>query len=281
MTVDKESLQKRVKAMQNVPTLPDVFDRISQLVEDPETSVEDIANVIGSDQALSAKILRVVNSALHGFPGRISSITHALIILGIDVVQGLVLSTSVFDMMIGKGLQGMWAHSLGSAIAAGVISRKLKYAAPEEVSIAALLHDIGKVIFKTEVPDEAATVDALVKSKDISIYEAEEKVFGLTHTSVGRWLCEEWNLPTKLTDPIAYHHKPTMSQVVEVPTFIVHLADVMVRAAGFGFGGDDLVPKVHPDTWEVLNIDDALLDEIIGEAHFQLEDSKGLIADNA
>ena len=103
-TVDKESLRQKVKALKSVPTLPGVFDKVSELVADPDASAEDIGNVISSDQALSAKILKVVNSALHGFPGRISSVTHALIILGFEVVQGLVLSTSVFDMMIGKGM---------------------------------------------------------------------------------------------------------------------------------------------------------------------------------
>jgi putative nucleotidyltransferase with HDIG domain len=282
MSVDKEALRARMKGLKNVPTLPGVFDKISLLVKNPDTSAEDIAAVISSDQALSAKILRVVNSALHGFPGRISSVTHALIILGFDVVQGLVLSTSVFDMMISKGMHGLWAHSLGCAVTAGVIARKIEHPNPEEISIAALLHDIGKVIMKTELPQEVDRIDEVVKDKEISISEAEEQVIGLTHTTIGRWLCEEWHLPFKLTEPIVYHHKPTMSTVVEVPTAIVHVADSLVKANGFGFSGDNLVPEINMKAWEKLEISDLLLEEIIKEMVDQLLDAEDFLSsDNA
>jgi putative nucleotidyltransferase with HDIG domain len=279
MSVDKEGLKKRVKALKNVPTLPDVYEKVSRLVENPNTAAEAIAGVISSDQALSAKILRVVNSALHGFPGRISSVTHALIILGFDVVQGLILSTSVFDMMIGKGLQGMWEHSLGSAVGAGVIARKISYPNAEEVSIAALLHDIGKVIISTEFPEEAALVEGIIEKEGLSVYEAEEKVLGVSHARVGRWLCEEWNLPNKLTDPIAYHHKPYMSELVKIPTAIVHVADALVRANGFGFAGDDLVPQIDHRAWEMLRISDGQLGEIIKEMSEQLEDAGDFLSE--
>lgn len=280
MSVDKESLRTRVKALKNVPTLPDVFEAINRLLEDPDTAAEDIATIISSDQALSAKILRVVNSALHGFPGRISSITHALIILGFDVVQGLILSASVFDMMLGKGMQGLWKHSLGCATTAGVIARKTNHPHPEEVSIAALLHDIGKVIIKTELPEETCRIDEAIEKGKISTYEAEEQILGLNHSTVGRWLCEEWNLPNKLTDPIAYHHKPGMSEFVQVPTAIVHVADILVRANGFGFAGDDLVPQIDSKAWALLDISDSLLEEIIREMSEQLEDTGDFLSDD-
>lgn len=281
MNGDVDGLKSRVKALKNVPTLPDVFEKVSRLVENPNTAAEEIAAVISSDQALSAKILRVVNSALHGFPGRISSVTHALIILGFDVVQGLILSTSVFDMMMGKGLQGMWEHSLGSAVGAGVIARTINYPNAEEVSIAALLHDIGKVIIRTELPEQASAVEEAVKKEGISVYEAEEKIMGVAHPTVGRWLCEEWNLPHKLTDPIAYHHKPHMSELVKIPTTIVHVADALVRAHGFGFAGDDLVPQIDHRVWEMLRISDAQLEHMIREMADQLEDAGDFLSEGS
>ena len=282
MAIDKDALKARVKGLKSVPTLPGVFEKVSVLVEDPDTGAEDIAAVISSDQALSAKILRVVNSALHGFPGRISSVTHALIILGFDVVQGLVLTTSVFDMMISKGMHGLWAHSLGCAVTAGVVARKTEYSHPEEISIAALLHDIGKVVMKTELPREVEQINALVKSEDISTREAEEKVLGLTHTTIGRWICEEWHLPYKLTEPIRYHHNPTLATVAEVPTAIVHVSNSLVKAYGFGAGGDDLVPPINHKAWAKLEITDALLEEIVQEMTEQLlEADDFLSSDNS
>ena len=269
-----------MEALKNVPTLPGVFEKISRLIESSSTTAEDVANIISSDQALSAKVLRVVNSVFYGFPGRISNLTHALIILGFDVVKGLVLSTSVFDMMLAKGFHGLWEHSLGCAVTAGVIARKTNDPHPEEVSIAALLHDIGKVILKIELSKESSRIDQAVLEKQISTYEAEEEILGFNHTTVGNWLCQEWHLPNKLSDPITYHHRPRLSRLAQGPTAIVHVANVLVRGIGFGFPGDNLVPKIEPVAWKVLDISDSLLEEIIREMDDELEDAEAFLSGN-
>lgn len=279
MSVDKERIRKRVEALKNVPTLPGILEKIGPLMESSDSAIEDVANIIASDQALSAKILRVVNSVFYGFPGRISNLTHAMIILGFDVVKGLVLSTSVFDMMLAGGFHGLWRHSLGCAVTAGVIARKTNDPNPEEVSIAALLHDIGKVIIKIELPEESSLIDQTVAEKEISTYEAEEETLGFNHATVGNWVSREWHLPSKLADPIIYHHNPALSRLAQRPTAIVHVANVLVRGIGFGFGGDNLVPPIDAKTWETLDISDSLLEEIIGEMDDKLEDAEDFLSD--
>ena len=278
MSVEKESIRKRVEALKNIPTLPGIFEKITHLMQRSNTAAEDIANIISSDQVLSAKVLRIVNSVFYGFPGRISSLTHALIILGFDVVKGLMLSTSVFDMMIARGFHGLWEHSLGCAVTAGVIARRTNDPNPEETSIAALLHDIGKLIIRIELPKESSRIDQTTAKKGISTYEAEEEILGLNHATVGGWLCKEWHLPNKLSDPIAYHHKPSLSRFDRRPTAIVHVANAFVRGIGFGFPGDSLVPQIDPKTWEALSISDSLLEEIIKEMDDKLEDAEDLLS---
>ncbi len=280
MSVDIERIRKRVEAFKNVPTLPGIFEKITLLIDSPSTAAEDVASIISSDQALSAKVLRVVNSVFYGFPGRISNLTHALIILGFDVVKGLVLSTSVFDMMLARGFHGLWEHSLGCAVTAGVIARKTKDPHPEEVSIAALLHDIGKVILKIEISEELSLIDQTVLEKQISTYEAEEEILGFNHATVGKWLCKEWHLPNQLADPIIYHHRPRLSRFAQKATAIVHVANVLVRGIGFGFPGDNLVPKIDPVAWKALDISDSLLEEIIREMDEKLEDAEAFLSGN-
>ena len=280
MSVDKESVRKRVEALKNVPTLPGVFQKISGLMESSSSAAEDIANIISADQALSAKVLRVVNSVFYGFPGRISNLTHALIILGFDVVKGLVLSTTVFDMMLAKGFHGLWQHSLGCAATAGVIARKTNDPNPEEVSLAALLHDIGKVILKIQLSEESSRIDQVAADKQISTFDAEQDVLGFNHTTVGKWVCQEWHLPNKLADPITYHHKPNLSRFAQRPTAIVHVANVFVRGIGFGFAGDNLVPPIEPVAWEALNMSDSLLEDIIEEMEDKLEDAEDFLSGN-
>jgi len=278
VSVEKESIRKRVEALKNIPTLPGIFEKITHLMQGSNTAAEDIANIISSDQVLSAKVLRVVNSVFYGFPGRISSLTHALIILGFDVVKGLMLSTSVFDMMIARGFHGLWEHSLGCAVTAGVIARRTNDPNPEETSIAALLHDIGKLIIRIELPKESSRIDQTTANKEISTYEAEEEILGFNHATVGGWLCKEWHLPNKLSGPIAYHHKPSLSRFDQRPTAIVHVANVLVRGIGFGFPGDNIVPQIDPKAWEALSISDSLLEETIKEMDDKLEDAEDLLS---
>jgi putative nucleotidyltransferase with HDIG domain len=273
VSVDREDIRKRIGRLRNVPTLPDVFGKIIPLMESPNARAQDIASIISSDQALSAKILRVVNSAFYGFPRRISNITHALIILGFDVVRGLILSTAVFDMMKTGGLHGLWKHSLGCAAAAGVIARKTNSPNPDEVSTSALLHDIGKVVIRIELPDEATLIDQVVEEKQISTYDAEEEILGFNHTTVGDWLCQEWHLPAKLAEPIMHHHNPYLSKSALVTTATVNFADSLTRGIGFGSGGDDLVPQIDPEAWAALDIGDSLLEEIIKETYYKLEEA--------
>ncbi len=280
MTVEKEDFRKRVEALINVPTLQGMLEKIKPLMESPNAGVEDIANIISADQVLSAKILKVVNSVSYGFFGRISSLRHALVILGFDAIKGLILSTSVFDAMLAAGFYGLWKHSMGCAITAGVIARKIREPNPEEVSIAALLHDIGKVIIKTELPAESISLDQAVIEKQISTYEAERQILGFDHATVGEWLCQVWNLPDKLADPITYHHQPDLSCFAQRPTAIVHVANVFVRAIGFGFGGDNLVPRISPAAWEMLDMSDSLVREIIGEMDGELEDAEDFLTAN-
>ena len=271
MSVESGDIRRRMGTLRNVPTLPDVFGKIIPLMESPSAGAQDISNIISSDQALSAKILRVVNSAFYGFPGRISNISHALIILGFDVVKGLILSTAVFDMMKTGGLHGLWKHSLGCAAAARVIARKTNSPNPDEISTSALLHDIGKVVIRIELPDESALIDQLVAEKEISTYDAEQEILGFNHADVGGWLCHEWHLPARLAEPITHHHNPHLSKSALVPTATVNFADSLTRGIGFGSGGDDLVPQIDSQAWAALDIGDSLLEEIIKETYDKLE----------
>lgn len=280
VTVDREAIRKRLKSLKNLPTMPGVFQEINKSIQNPETTAEDIAKIISSDQALSAKILRIVNSVLYGFPRRISNIRHALIILGFDVVKGLLLSSSVFDIMLARGFLGLWQHSIGCAISAGVIAKKLNMPDPEEVFVAALLHDLGKVIIKLELPEESLLIEQKVIDNQISIYEAEKDILGFTHTTVGKWLCQEWYLPNKLAYPITYHHQPNLSEFAIQSTAVVHVADSLVRGIGFGFAGDNFVPKIDNRAWDILGISDPLLEEIIREIDEKLDSAENMYPEN-
>jgi putative nucleotidyltransferase with HDIG domain len=256
----------------SLPTLPGIITKLNSLSENDKASVQEMARLVSSDQVLSARILKLANSPSYGFY-RVSSISNAMILLGVNVVKSLALSSSIFEIME-KNSIGLWEHSLGAGVAANVIARKLKLPECEEISTAALLHDIGKVIIRLNFGDDYRLLMALTEEKDISMLEAERELLGTDHTEVGAWLAKSWFLPDKLIEPIACHHDIGKSQEHQIKTSVVHFADVLIKASAFGFSGDDFVPNIHPVAWEKLGMNDSLLAEIVEELEDKLVDTK-------
>lgn len=273
MTGKREEIQRLIKETKSLPTLPGIITKMSALVENDKTSIQEIARLVSSDQILAAKVLKLVNSPFYGFPGRVSTVSNALILLGVNVVKGLALSASIFEMME-KNVVGLWEHSLGSAVAATVIAKKVGAPEGEEIATAALLHDIGKVILKIKFEEEFKQFESLIREREISMFEAERKLLGTDHAEIGGWLAKGWYLPEKLIEPIACHHDVEKSKVHQMKTAIVHLADVLVKAGGFGFSGDDFVPQIQPAAWKKLALTEDRLEEIIEEIEDKLIEVK-------
>src|SRR5512141_2524264 len=154
----------------SLPTLPGIITKLNALMSNDNSSVQEMACVVTSDQVLSARILRLANSPSYGFY-RVSTISNAMILLGVDVVKSLSLSSSIFEIME-KSVLGLWEHSLGAGVAANIIARRLKLPEVEEISTAALLHDIGKVIIELKFEDDYAHLQAIVRDREITYREA-------------------------------------------------------------------------------------------------------------
>jgi putative nucleotidyltransferase with HDIG domain len=265
----------QVERLDTVPTIPTVVRKLLGMFEDPTVSLAEIAHFIAQDPVLAAKILKVVNSPIYGFPGRISSITQALLLLGLSVARGLLLGVSVLEVMQ-RSIAGLWEHSVGCAIIAKIIARKKGVKDPEEVSVAGLLHDIGKVFLSLKFPDLYGQVMAEASTRTILIADAEKESFGVTHAEVEAWVGQKWNFPLSLVEQMTYHHKPALSKHYRLPTAIVHFSDILIRGRGFGFAGDKLVPCVDESAWRLLDLSDADIRETLIEMEDLLEQAEGL-----
>ncbi|MDR2142157.1 MAG: HDOD domain-containing protein [Deltaproteobacteria bacterium] len=250
---DRVQAKKEVRRIKNLPTVPGIVAKISRMVENPETSAAEVGRLISQDQVLSAKVLRMANSAFFGMSRKISSISQALVILGFDVVKGLVLTSSVFDM-IQKSMAGLWEHSIGCAAASGAVATILGREDAEEILVAGLLHDLGKVVLALNLPEEMEIVQKKVASGPILFYEAENELLDYNHCDLGQWLAEHWNLPESLAEPMRFHHRPEKAVLKPECSAIVHLADIIIRAKGFGNAGDILVPPISMAAWEILSL---------------------------
>lgn len=266
-----ERIKTITKRIQSLPTLPPVVRKLTTMVESPDVTAQEVGKLISTDQVLSAKVLKLVNSPFYGFPGRISSISHAIILLGFNVIKGVVLSASVFDVME-KSMVGLWEHSLGSAIISGTLSRRLGLNEPEEISTAALLHDIGKVLVRISLSADYDKIAWVIEEKGCSFREAEIEVLGVDHAEIGQWLSEEWGLPERLIIPISYHHDPDNAVRLKERVAVVHIADSLVRAFGVGYGGDKWVTKISSGAWEFIGMPRLDLQQIMRKLLADLEE---------
>lgn len=256
----------------SLPTLPGIITKLNALSENDKSSVQEMARLVASDQVLSARILKLANSPSYGFY-KVSTISNAMILLGVNVVKSLALSSSIFEIMEKNSL-GLWEHSLGAGVAANIISRRLKLPECEEISTAALLHDIGKVIIRLNFGDDYRHLLALIEEEEVSMLEAERKLLGTDHAEVGAWLAKSWFLPDKLIEPIGCHHDVAAAPTQQTKASVVHFADILIKASGFGFSGDDFVPLIQPAAWEKLGMTESILAEIVEELEDKLIDTK-------
>lgn len=258
-------------AVKDLPTLPEVLKYVSKLLEDPRSSTQQVAKLISRDQVLSAKVLKMVNSPVYGFPGRISTIQHALVLLGYNVIRGLIISTSVFELMT-KSMTGLWEHSVGCAMACGLIAREAGFKEPEEYAVAGLLHDLGKVIVALQLPKAKDEVDSVVQQEDLLYLEAEKKILGFGHDRVNAWVADHWNLPLNLKIGISGHHRPVSAQHFPKMACVVHVGDFLTRVLEIGSGGEDHVPYLDPQALELLSLDLSHLDKVMDAMLAEMED---------
>jgi putative nucleotidyltransferase with HDIG domain len=277
-------LKKTIDRIDDLPTLPRTVLRITERVNDPNSSAKELARIITDDQVLTARLLKLVNSSFYGFPQRISTVTNAIVLLGFDAIRSLLLTTSVFDLFAGRNQklkqdqENFWDHSLGCAVGAKVIGNYLRHDKIEELFVSGLLHDIGKIVEMLYLPEEFAKVAAAIKKDNILMITAEEGVLGYSHAEIGKLLADKWNLPVKLEQVIAHHHEPAAAGSFVLEASIVHLADILCRALNMGHGGDNKIPPLDKSAWACLKIKTDSIETIMETMHDEYSDISNFIS---
>jgi putative nucleotidyltransferase with HDIG domain len=252
-----ERLRRRVDRLRVLPTFGGTVGRVVAALDRADGGHGAAAVLISRDQALTAQLLRLANSAFYGRSGRVGSALEALTVLGSVVARSVILGAAVFDQ---PALRGLWEHSIRAAAAAGAMATRLRLQRPEEVSGAGLLHDLGKVLLFRAAPEAFAVVHARVRARACSFLEAERALLGTDHGEIASWILPRWRLPLRLVDAAVHHHDPGGAGAAPVETFVVHCANSLAHGAG---AGDDRVPAIDHAVARRLGLSDIDLDTLL------------------
>lgn len=236
---DHSNIEQRIlNAVDRMPAFPRSVERILSLTRDIDCDAKAIVEVLETDPIMAARVLRTINSAFYALPRPISSMAHAVVMLGINTIKNLALAISAMGMMPARNPAGFdtaayLKHSLSVAGVARLIAYRLGDADTSETYIAGLLHDFGKILFAVHLPREFSAALDLSEDENLPLYLAEQEIIGIDHAHAGALMVDKWKLPQELGECIAAHHD-------------AEIGTGMLRCL---FIADQLVKRQHPDSY--------------------------------
>jgi putative nucleotidyltransferase with HDIG domain len=271
-------LEDILKRVQVIPPLPTSAMRVIALTKNPLTSAKALETVIEQDPALVVSILRQANSAYYGYARRISSLQEAIVILGIQVIQGLVISAAVAPLLKSKLLgyeieqEGLWKHSLLTAMAAKRLCQHRKLPYGDVAFTAGLLHDIGKLIISVYVQQVGDHLLRKVTETKLSYVVLEKTVIGFDHAKVGGFLAKSWDLPNDLAAAISCHHSLSDVQNYGELASVVHIANGLASILGVVGGVDSVFNPIQQEALNLLTLKESDLERLKSELGESLMD---------
>jgi putative nucleotidyltransferase with HDIG domain len=280
----QNQMRSIIDEIDDLKTLPSVYIRLSGMIENPNATVGMIGQAIAEDQAIAAKVLKLVNSAFYGFPRRIANLKEAIIILGLDEIKTLVLGTSVLDVFLRSSsnsnfdMKKFWEHSIACAVASKIIAEAVSPKDADIAFVSGLLHDIGKLVHAIYLENEFSRVISYAERNGSSICEAEDQILGFNHAETGGILAEKWKLPKNLLYIIKDHHSLNYYDPLapKRDVAIVQLANVLSIALRLGSSGDPKVPVMEMRAWQILGLRLSNLEPLMKRTTRDFKDSLGV-----
>lgn len=276
-------VEKIINNIDELQPISQIGNRIMEIVSNPSSSLNEVVEIVKYDQALTANLLRICNSALFGLKKEIVSIKQAIAYIGIEKVASLIMvdqnSTNFNKKNIGYDLDegALWRYSVSSALIAQDLAEKRKFKNTSFLFTSALLKDIGKVVLNTYMYDALEDIQAKVFKEGMTFIEAEKEILGIDHAELGGKIAEKWNLSKTTVNIIKNHHNPYFGSSDDLSLPIIYLADSICMMIGVGVGADGLAYKYHQDILDRLSFSDIDLQITIADFWEKLQMVESLV----
>lgn len=267
-----------VRTLTSMPSLPAIYVRLSEAIDDPNSSMREIEAIVHDDPALSGRLLRLANSAYFGFPAKVDSVARAITLVGTRQLRDLSLATSVMALFKGVSPQhvtmdSFWRHAVACGLVARALAGWRREPNPERLFVAGLLHDIGRLVLYLKQPQEMSRTLEAAREGVAPLYELEVEVLGYNHAAVGGELLRQWNLPASLAAAVTWHHAPSGAGSDKIAAATVHVADVIANAIGSGSSGESRVPALNASAWSMLELQDSVVTQTLLLVERQLQET--------
>lgn len=274
MTSATTKLEELVESTVTIPTIPTVLLEINSVVNSPDGSTQEVANIIDRDPALAAKALRLVNSPLFGLKNPVSSIPLSCSILGLRTIKNLVVQATVLDTfsdnphLASFDVDWLWDHSFKTALAAGLLAKEARIEVglnADDAYTAGLVHDVGKMLLLQNAQQRFGQALSLSTSHNIPLAQAEEELFGFTHAHVGGLLAKYWKLSDDLRVAVMDHHKTKNTTEQSSQGLLIAAANTLAHQVAQGHGGwvgDESPPEIFENLGIPLDRLDVIRDQV-------------------
>lgn len=277
----KPTIKNLIFKAKDIVSLPDIYQRLMEKVKSPLCSANDVADVITHDPGLTARLLRVVNSAFYSFPAKIDTVSRGVTILGTNELCDLALATSVMTMF-DKALKGIvdmnlfWSHSIGCGAFARKLAMRHREANVERYFVMGILHDIGRLILFSNAAELMRMIMGNATRKNKALHVAERETMTFDHAEVGGALLKAWNLPASQQEAVLCHHHPLKARRFPLESSILHVADVLTTAMCMGRSGNAIGVTLSAAAWDRLAIAPSELAGVVDEVDVEVSDLQNI-----
>jgi len=290
MPSDRDSaaiVQAVSREISHIATLPEITLKIIRLVEDPDSTAQDLNNIISHDPALGARILKVVNSAFYGLPGQIGSTNRAIVLLGLNAVKNIAVAASLTKLFRGGQIcpsfsaRDLWHHCIAVGSCTRLLATKSGLGLPDESFLAGLIHDIGIMVeIQARRSQFIEVIERMEQDPNLSLRQAETDVIGANHEQFGAELCRLWKFPTSFVWTTGFHHHPLeLDPQNRQLTIMVHIADILAGRLELGFSRGLETHEIHPELLKEVKLSQLDIDAVLTELPAATDEAMVMLKD--